>query len=230
MLRRMSEQKANGDGFDWGKLGREWWVEQQKTVGADDRLLRFAVARHRGCSQTQAARESGYNDDGCGGIRQHGYRAARTHRVMVLLELAALEQRGGYDGTVTPQEHRRILTNLARGSDPSIKIRALEALAKFDADAAEREAAGREAAASQMTIAARLDQLAKINPARAVSLARDLGMGWELPDPLVEEALRGFDAERRKLQERLVRMLEASRPATKGGSSHAASSSAEAAA
>lgn len=217
MLRHMSEQKAKAnDDFDWGtKLGREWWLEQAKTVGADERQLKFAVARYRGCSQTQSARESGYHDDGLGSIRQHGYRTARTRKVMMLLELASLETRGGYDGSVTRQEHRRILTNLARGSDPSIKIRALEALAKFDGDVAEREAAEREAAASQEGLVELFDKLAKINPVRAVSLAREIGYDWNLPDGLVEDALARFDGERRSLQARWARMLEAAKGAAK---------------
>ena len=204
----MNAREEKIDSFDWGKLGREWWLEQATTVGADERQLKFAVARYRGCSQTQSARESGYHDDGCGSIRQHGYRTARTRKVMMLLELASLETRGGYDGSVTRQEHRRILTNLARGSDPSIKIRALEALAKFDADAAEREAAEREARASQESLGELFDKLAKINPVRAAVLAREIGFGWDLPDGLVEDALQRFDGERRKLQARWARMRE----------------------
>ena len=39
---------------------------------------------------------------------------------------------GGPDGTVDAAEARRILSSLARGSDPSIRIRSVEALAKLD--------------------------------------------------------------------------------------------------
>src|SRR5215469_9742798 len=38
---------------------------------------------------------------------------------------------GGIDGCVQPQPNKQILSHLARGSDPSVRIKALEALAKL---------------------------------------------------------------------------------------------------
>jgi hypothetical protein len=47
----------------------------------------------------------------------------------------------GYDGSVDRDEARRILSNLARGSDPSIRVRAIEQLSKFDEADRQQQAA-----------------------------------------------------------------------------------------
>jgi hypothetical protein len=115
--------------FDWSPLGRAFWEEAQKTTGASDEQTRFAVGRFRGMSATGAARDAGYAGEGVT-LRQAGHRAAKSTKVMELLALASVE--GGIDGTVDAKEARQILSRLARGSDPSVRIRALEALAKMD--------------------------------------------------------------------------------------------------
>src|SRR5262245_39097990 len=139
------------DDFDWGQLGAAWWTEVGKQLGAKPRQLKFAAAKHRGCSNTQAAREAGYKADG-DGMRATGYRLARSNITERLLSFAAAEASGeGYDGSVDRAEGRRILSSLARGSDPSIRIRAIEQLSKFDeADRAARtkeELSAKDAAA-----------------------------------------------------------------------------------
>jgi hypothetical protein len=121
------------DDFDWGQLGSAWWADVGKQLGASERQLRFAVCKYRGCSNTQAAREAGYRSADPDGIRSTGYRLARSNIIERLLAFAAAEASGeGYDGSVDRSEGRRILSSLARGSDPSIRIRAVEQLAKFD--------------------------------------------------------------------------------------------------
>ena len=45
---------------------------------------------------------------------------------MNLLALASAEAGGGDDGTVSPGEAIRILSRLARGSDPNVRIKALD--------------------------------------------------------------------------------------------------------
>jgi hypothetical protein len=124
--------------FDWSPLGEGFWREAQATTGASDLQTKFAACRHRGMTASGSARASGYSGDG-DAIRQAGSRAAKSTAVMELLSLAAAEAGGGNDGVVTRDEARRILSRLARGSDPNVRVKSIESLQKLDAlDAAER--------------------------------------------------------------------------------------------
>jgi hypothetical protein len=136
----MSEQNDT-DTFDWQLLGPAWWAETAKQCGASTRQAKFAAARLRGRSATQSAREAGYSAGNDASMRQTGYRLSRSNIIERLLAFAAAEKTGGYDGTVDEVEARRILSTLARGSDPSIRIRACEAINKLnDQDRQRREA------------------------------------------------------------------------------------------
>jgi hypothetical protein len=126
------------DDFDWNPMGRDWWMEAAKSVGADERQMKFACAKFQNCSNTEAARRSGYGEGGGEAIRQTAYRVAKTRVVTTLLAIASAECKGGPDGAVDSREAKAILSGLARASDPSVKIRALEALGRLDAN--EREA------------------------------------------------------------------------------------------
>ncbi len=125
------------DTFDWGQLPAEWWLETSKQIGADERHAKFAAAKFRNCSNTEAARLSGFGTGGAESTRSEGYRVSRSNKVTQLLALAAAEAGGGYDGTLTKQEARSILTAMARGSDPQVRIKSIELLAKMEQ--AERE-------------------------------------------------------------------------------------------
>ena len=48
------------DNFDWGELPREWWVETALQCGATEKHARFAAAKHRGATNTDAARSAAY--------------------------------------------------------------------------------------------------------------------------------------------------------------------------
>jgi hypothetical protein len=69
------------------------------------------------------------------------------------LALAAAEAGGGYDGSLTKPEARHILTAMARGSDPAIRIKSIELLSKMDAQEAAANAAQPEESLEQ-TLAA----------------------------------------------------------------------------
>ena len=127
------------DDFDWQPLGKDWWLEAAKSCGADERQMKFACCKFKNKSHTESARRSGYGEDG-EAAKQAGYRLSRTRVVSTLLALASAECRGGPDGTVDSKEARVILSGLARSSDPSIRIRACEAIQRMDN--AEREFAG----------------------------------------------------------------------------------------
>ena len=63
--------------FDWGKLGETWWLDVGKQLGAEPRQLKFAVAKHRGCSNTEAARQAGYKSADPDAMRSTGLRCER---------------------------------------------------------------------------------------------------------------------------------------------------------
>ena len=115
----------NENGIDWGELGEAWWWETGRTIGASERAIKFAACKFASKSNTVAARLSGYGGSSEGGIRSEGYRLARSNKVVQLLSLAAAEAGGGIDGCVTLIESKQILSHLARGSDPSVRIKAL---------------------------------------------------------------------------------------------------------
>lgn len=119
--------------FDWQPLGMAWWLDAARQFGASDRQTRFAAAKFRNCSNTQAAREAGYQSAEPGQLRTTAHRLSKSNIVAKLLAFAAAESGGtGYDGNVSRDEAKGILSRLARQSDPNIKIRACEQLAKFD--------------------------------------------------------------------------------------------------
>jgi hypothetical protein len=122
------EQKSE---FDWLPLGEGFWTEAAATCGATALQARFACCRHRGMTATGAAKLAGYTADG-DGIRQAGSRAAKSTAVMNLLAMAVAEAGGGDDGVVDSAEAKRILSRLARGSDPNVRIKALESLNKLE--------------------------------------------------------------------------------------------------
>jgi hypothetical protein len=132
------------DDFDWGQLPYEWWIETGKTVGADIRHLKFAAAKFRKCTNTQAAREAGFGTGNDQSTRSEGYRVARSNKINQLLALAAVEAGGGYDGTLSQQEARSILTAMARGGDPQVRIKSIELLNKLDIQEATANAAKAE--------------------------------------------------------------------------------------
>ena len=118
--------------FDWGQLPQSWWTDTAVKCGATLQQAKFAARKHAGCSNTQAARDSGFGNGKPTCERSEGYRVSRSNKVMQMLALAAVEAGGGYDGGLTRTESRQILTGLARGSDPSIKIKAIESVHKLD--------------------------------------------------------------------------------------------------
>jgi hypothetical protein len=160
--------------FDWSPLGEGWWLEAQKTCNATDLQVRFCCARTRGMTASGAAKAAGYTGDATT-IRQAGSRAAKSTAVMNMAALAAAEGRGGDDGTVGPAEARRILSRLARGSDPSVRIRAVELLAKLERE--DREFAAMTATKHDPIEELRL--IAQTSPQFAALLARDSGIPWD---------------------------------------------------
>jgi hypothetical protein len=161
--------------FDWSPLGSGFWEEAKKTItGASDMQVKFACCRHRGMTAVGSAKAAGYSGD-ADSIRQAGSRAAKSTAVMNLLALAQAEAAGGDDGTVSPQEARRILSRLARGSDPSVRIRAVELLAKLEREEREFQAT----TVTRHDPIGELQLIAQTSPEFAALLARDAGIPWD---------------------------------------------------
>jgi hypothetical protein len=150
--------------FDWGDeqgRGEHWWRSHAKSAGVSSELaIKFVVAKWRGCSNTEAARQSGAR----GQATASGYRLARSREVARLYAVLNATE-GDCIANVDAAEARRILSGLARGSDPSIRIRAVEALGKMDErDAAEAKPAGGDLA--QLTA-----EFCRCGPAGALAVA-----------------------------------------------------------
>jgi hypothetical protein len=126
-----SNMSDDGQEFDWSPLGEAWWRDAAGACGASDKQAKFACLRHRGMTAVGAARGAGYGGEGAS-IRQLGSRTAKSPAVLNLLAMAAAEAGGGTDGTVDTPEAKRILSRLARGSDPNVRIKALDSLAKLE--------------------------------------------------------------------------------------------------
>ena len=119
----------------------------------------------------RAANYAGDNDS----IRQAGHRAAHSTAVMGLLSMAKAETGQGPDGNVTMTEAKQILSRLARGSDPNVRIKAIESLAKIERD--ERELKMRQSE-SATDIHQEIKEIAKISPELAEAYAKDKGVVW----------------------------------------------------
>lgn len=129
---------ANED-FDYGSLGPDCWSRIANEIGANEKQAKFAARKHAGASNSEAARDSGYGVGSDEAARTEGYRVFRSNKVQQMLALAAAEEGGTSKGDITEGEARQILSALARGSDPQIKIKALESLSKLDAAKSEAE-------------------------------------------------------------------------------------------
>jgi len=127
------------DAFDWGSLSEKFWRDTGAEIGCNEKQIKFAAAKHRGATNSLAAKEAGYGQGSDEALRSEGYRVFRSNKVQALLSLAAAEEGGKSAGDITEAEARTILSKLARGSDPAIKIKALESIGKMDAAAASGE-------------------------------------------------------------------------------------------
>lgn len=126
----MTDQQA--DEFSWGALGEEWWRTTGAECRASEQQIRFACARHAGATATGAAKLAGYEAAG-GGIRQAGHRAARSTAVLNMLALAEAEDKPTSPKLLDKPARIAHLSEIANKSpDPTLKIRAIEALNKMD--------------------------------------------------------------------------------------------------
>ena len=161
--------------IDWGELGESWWREAGANCHATEQQIIFALHRHQGMTASGCARAAGYSGDDAT-IRQAGHRAAHSTAVMGLLSMAKAETGKGPDGNVTMDEAKQILSRLARGSDPNVRIKAIESLAKIEKD--ERELQARQRAGELTDVRQEIAEIAKISPELAEAYAKEKGIVW----------------------------------------------------
>jgi len=192
----MSEAEST---FDWSPLGEEWWAEAKATCGGTWEQARFACGRHsRNLTMAQAARDAGYAGDD-DSIRQAGSRAAKTTAVMAMLAMAAAETGGGHDGNVSRAEAKSILSRLARGSDPNVRIKAFESLNKIESQEQEQRASEANGHREPAEI---LREIASISPALAMLIAAQDGIEFAVTDEdRAAYAQRRADLARRWMQD-----------------------------
>ncbi len=166
------------ESFDWSPLGESWWTEAAATTGASVLQARFACCRHRGMTATLSAKLAGYSGSN-DSIRQVGSRTSKTTAVMNILALAVAETGQGDENIVGGAEARRILSRLARGSDPNVRIKAIESLNKFE----ERD---REITAAKSALRSPQEDLDEMAERYGVDVARRIadcdGIDWRPRD------------------------------------------------
>jgi hypothetical protein len=72
-------------------------------------------------------------------------------------------------------EAKQILSRLARGSDPNVRIKAIESLAKIERDERELEARQQEGGTD---LYGEIREIAKISPELAEAYAKEKGVVW----------------------------------------------------
>jgi hypothetical protein len=96
---------------------------------------------------------------------------------MGLLSMAKAQTGEGPDGNVTMTEAKQILSRLARGSDPNVRIKAIESLAKIERDERELEVRRQESATN---LHQEMAEIAKFSPELAEEYAKAKGMQWSV--------------------------------------------------
>src|SRR5262249_16849791 len=123
------------DTYNWAPLGRSFWARAALETGPTPLQCRFAVAKTRGRNHSAAAREAGV----ARAAKSIGHALSVNPKVVAMLAMAATAGRvrpskledARPNGELTGTEAKSILTDIARASDPVLKIRAVEALQKI---------------------------------------------------------------------------------------------------
>lgn len=140
----MTSEASTANEIPWGnELGEDWWRATAEEVSATPQQMKLAACLFAGMTRTAAARLAGYssNDERA---RKSGSDAAKTNGVKTLLALATAEMKARNLPAVprtlmTRDEAREKLTDIARGADKSLALRAVEAINKMDNDKSEGE-------------------------------------------------------------------------------------------
>jgi hypothetical protein len=123
------------DTYNWAPLGRSFWARAALECNGTPLQARFACAKTRGLNHSAAAREAGV----ARAAKSIGFELSKNPKVVAMLAMAATAGKvrpskledARPDGEMTGAEAKSILTDIARSSDPVLKIRAVEALGKI---------------------------------------------------------------------------------------------------
>jgi hypothetical protein len=119
--------------FDFGILGREWWLDAGETTKATPTQIKFACARHAGATRTRAAELAGYSASDPQSLRTAGSRADDTKSVADMLVMASAAAVSSADEPYTVAEARAKIGRMVKTSlDPNVCIKGCELLAKLD--------------------------------------------------------------------------------------------------
>jgi hypothetical protein len=121
------------DNFDFGILGREWWLDAGEATKATPTQIKFACARHAGATRTRAAELAGYSASDPQALRTAGSRADDTKSVADMLVMASAASVGTADAPYTVAQARQKIGRMVKTSlDPSTVIKGTELLARLD--------------------------------------------------------------------------------------------------
>jgi hypothetical protein len=121
------------DNFDWGVLGKDWWMEAMETTRASLNQTKFSCARHAGATRTKSAELAGYAATDDQGLRTAGSRADDTKAVQDMLVMASAASVAVTDDPYTVAQARQKIGRMVKTSlDPSTVIKGTELLAKLD--------------------------------------------------------------------------------------------------
>jgi hypothetical protein len=127
----MIEEKQE---IPWGPLGEVWWREAGAQVRATEQQIKLAACLEAGTTKTEAAIRSGYADDK-ERARKAGSEASMSTAVSRLRALARAEANADKSPEVAKDvshsELRRVYSEMIRGPDPALRLRAGEALQKL---------------------------------------------------------------------------------------------------
>jgi hypothetical protein len=119
--------------FDFGTLGRDWWLDAGETTKATPTQIKFACARHAGATRTKAAELAGYSATDAQGLRTAGSRADDTKSVADMLVMASAAAVTAEDAPYTVAQAREKIGRMVKTSlDPNTVIKGTELLAKLD--------------------------------------------------------------------------------------------------
>ena len=121
------------DNFDYGVLGKDWWMDAGETTKATPTQIKFACARHAGATRTKAAEMAGYSASDAQGLRTAGSRADDTKSVQDMLVMASAAAVTTEDAPYTVAQARQKIGRMVKTSlDPNTVIKGTELLAKLD--------------------------------------------------------------------------------------------------
>ena len=124
---------TNDDNFDYGVLGKDFWMDAMETTKATLTQAKFACARHSGATRTKAAELAGYSASDPQGLRVAGSRADDTKAVQDMLVMASAAAVSTTDAPYTVAEARQKIGRMVKTSlDPSTVIKGTELLARLD--------------------------------------------------------------------------------------------------